>query len=241
MTSARRAIYRSSSPCMSRLSSTLLALAALLVGTAMPAAAEDVKVESDIEKAIYLIGVDFAQRLQPLYLTEAEVAIVARGLRDQVAGKAMPLDPQVYGPKLTSLQEERAKNALTIEAPKAAAYIEEQAKQPGAKQTESGLIFTEVSEGSGASPATGSKVSVHYTGTLRDGRVFDSSVTRGQPAEFVIGQVIKCWNEALPMMKVGSKARLVCPAAIAYGDGGVPGAIPPGAVLTFEVELLSVE
>jgi FKBP-type peptidyl-prolyl cis-trans isomerase len=236
MTSSRRTICHTPSH-----GSSLLALTAILVGAALPAAAKEVKVESDTEKAIYLIGVDFAQRLQPLYLTEAEVEIVARGLRDQVAGKAMQLDPQVYGPKLTTLQQERAKDALAAEAPKAAAYIAEQAKQPGAKTTESGLVFTEVSAGSGESPAAGSKVAVHYTGTLRDGRVFDSSVQRGQPAEFVIGQVIKCWNEALPMMKVGGKARLVCPASIAYGDGGVPGAIPPGAVLTFDVELLSVE
>ncbi len=217
----------------------LLALAAL-VAFAAPALAE-VKIESDTDKAIYLIGVDFAQRLQPLYLTDEEVQIIARGLRDQTAGNAMQLDPAVYGPKLTMLQEERAKAALLAEAPKAEAYIKAQAKASGAKQTSSGLIYTEVSAGSGKSPVDGSKVSVHYTGSLRDGTVFDSSVERGQPAEFVIGQVIKCWNEALPMMKSGGKAKLVCPAAIAYGDGGVPGAIPPGAVLTFEVELLSVE
>jgi FKBP-type peptidyl-prolyl cis-trans isomerase len=222
--------------------SSLLALAAIIAGSTLASSVQaEVKVESDTDKAIYLIGVDFAQRLQPLYLTDAEIEIIARGLRDQTAGKAMTLDPQVYGPKLTTLQEERAKGALAIEAPKAASYIAEQAKQSGAKTTESGLIFTEVGGGSGASPATGSKVKVHYTGTLRDGKVFDSSVTRGEPAEFVIGQVIKCWNEALPMMKVGGKARLVCPADIAYGEGGVPGAIPPGAVLTFDVELLSVE
>lgn len=224
-----------------RKSISLLALVAIIASLTASQALAQVKVETDTEKAIYLIGVDFGQRLQPLYLTDEEVQIIAKGLRDQTAGKAMQLDPAVYGPKLTALQEERAKKALAEEAPKAAAYIKEQAKQDGAKQTSSGLIFTEVEAGSGKSPSEGSKVSVHYTGTLRDGQVFDSSVARGQPAEFVIGQVIKCWNEALPMMKVGGKAKLVCPAEIAYGDGGVPGAIPPGAVLTFDVELLSVE
>ena len=219
----------------------LLALAVLVTFVAPARAQAQVKIESDTDKAIYLIGVDFGQRLQPLYLTDQEAQIIGQGLRDQIAGKAMQLDPAVYGPKLTMLQETRAKAALAAEAPKAEAYIKEQAKQSGAKQTSSGLIFTELAAGSGKSPAEGSKVSVHYTGTLRDGTVFDSSVERGQPAEFVIGQVIKCWNEALPMMKSGGKAKLVCPSAIAYGDGGVPGAIPPGAVLTFEVELLSVE
>ncbi len=218
----------------------LLGVALLAATTwALPATAE-VKVETDTEKAIYLIGVDFAARLQPLYLTDDEIDIIARGMRDARAGKAIQLDPAEYGPKLTTLQEERAKLALAEEAPKAAAYIEEQKKQPGAKQTESGLIYTETQAGTGASPAEGKSVTVHYTGTLRDGRVFDSSIARGEPAEFVIGQVIKCWNEALPMMKQGGKARLVCPSDIAYGDGGVPGAIPPGAVLTFDVELIAV-
>jgi FKBP-type peptidyl-prolyl cis-trans isomerase len=103
------------------------------------------------------------------------------------------------------------------------------------------MIMTRVAAGDGASPSIGSKVTVHYTGKLRDGTVFDSSIERGgPPAEFVIGKVIRCWNEALPLMKEGGKAKLVCPAEIAYGDTGIPGTIPPGAVLTFDVELVSV-
>ena len=82
---------------------------------------------------------------------------------------------------------------------------------------------------------------MHYTGTLTDGKVFDSSVKRGQPAEFPLNQVIKCWTEGLQKMKVGGKAKLVCPAAKAYGDRPPPGSkIPPGAVLQFEVELVSI-
>jgi FKBP-type peptidyl-prolyl cis-trans isomerase len=153
----------------------------------------------------------------------------------------MALDPAVYGPKLALLQEERAKNVLALEAPKATAYLDEQRKQPGAKELESGMIMTRVAAGDGASPSIGSKVTVHYTGKLRDGTVFDSSIERGgPPAEFVIGKVIRCWNQALPLMKEGGKAKLVCPAEIAYGDTGIPGTIPPGAVLTFDVELVSV-
>jgi FKBP-type peptidyl-prolyl cis-trans isomerase FkpA len=215
-------------------------LLAAVISTAS-AQAEPAKVESDQDKAIYLIGVDFSQRLQQLFLTQEEIEIIVRGLREGHAGKAMKLDPAVYGPKLALMQEERAKKALKLEEPKAAAYLEAERKKPGAKVLDSGLIYTEVSAGKGDNAVIGSKVKVHYTGTLRDGDVFDSSVERGTPAEFVLGQVIACWNEAIPRMKVGGKARLVCPADIAYGDTGVPGVIPPGAVLTFDVELLAVE
>lgn len=219
-----------------------LGLAALLAAATFSSTAQaEAEVDTDLDKAIYLIGVDFSRRLQQLFLTEDEVELIVRGLREGHAGKAMELDPTIYGPKLALMQEERAKNALALEAPKALAYIEAEKKKPGAEVTESGLVLTEVVVGDGASASVGSKVKVHYTGTLRNGDVFDSSVQRGTPAEFVIGQVIACWNEAIPKMKVGGKARLVCPSDIAYGDTGVPGVIPPGAVLTFDVELLGVD
>ena len=109
----------------------------------------------------------------------------------------------------------------------------------GAKTTESGLVYSEITAGDGASPGATDKVRVHYHGTLRDGSVFDSSVDRGQPAEFPLNRVIKCWTEGVAMMKVGGKSRLICPAAIAYGEQGRPG-IPGGAALTFEVELLEI-
>ena len=96
--------------------------------------------------------------------------------------------------------------------------------------------------GTGASPKASDVVSVHYHGTLPDGKVFDSSVQRGQPAEFAVNQVIPCWTEGVQHMKVGEKAKLVCPSDIAYGDAGTPdGTIPPGATLVFEVELLGIK
>jgi FKBP-type peptidyl-prolyl cis-trans isomerase len=220
---------------------TAFGLLAAATFTSSAQAEQPAKVDTDTDKAIYLIGVDFSQRLQQLFLTQEEIEIIVRGLREGHAGTAMQLDPSVYGPKLALLQEERAKSALKLEEPKATAYLAAERKKKGAKELDSGLIFTELSAGSGGQAAMGSKVKVHYTGTLRDGKVFDSSVERGTPAEFVIGQVIPCWNEAIPMMKVGGKARLVCPSEIAYGDAGVPGVIPPGAVLTFDVELIAVE
>ena len=105
--------------------------------------------------------------------------------------------------------------------------------------TDSGLVFTEITAGTGASPAATDTVKVHYHGTFRDGRVFDSSVDRGEPAQFALNGVIPCWTEGVQRMKVGGKSRLVCPSDIAYSDQGRPG-IPGGAALVFQVELLEI-
>jgi FKBP-type peptidyl-prolyl cis-trans isomerase FkpA len=104
--------------------------------------------------------------------------------------------------------------------------------------TASGLVYQSLKEGSGASPAATDTVRVNYRGTFMDGREFDSS--KGQPVEFPLNRVIKCWTEGVQLMKPGGKARLTCPAAIAYGEKGAGGVIPPNATLQFEVELLSV-
>ena len=105
----------------------------------------------------------------------------------------------------------------------------------------SGLEYRLLKIGSGPSPAASDVVRVHYRGTFPDGREFDSSIARGQPAEFPLNRVIKCWTEGVQKMKVGGKAKLVCPPAIAYGERGTPGGpIPPNATLIFEIELLDI-
>jgi FKBP-type peptidyl-prolyl cis-trans isomerase FkpA len=115
------------------------------------------------------------------------------------------------------------------------------AAEPGAVVTASGLVFRSLKDGSGASPAATDVVKVHYRGTFPDGKEFDSSLKRGQPAEFPLNRVIKCWTEGVQKIKVGGKAKLTCPSAIAYGERGTPGGpIPPNAVLQFEVELLGI-
>jgi FKBP-type peptidyl-prolyl cis-trans isomerase FkpA len=126
--------------------------------------------------------------------------------------------------------------ALAQNDPLAAAAAER-----GAVVTPSGLVYRVEKEGTGASPAATDTVKVHYRGTFPDGREFDSSYKRKQPASFPLNRVIKCWTEGLQLMKVGGKSKLTCPAAIAYGDKGAGGGeIPPGAVLRFEVELLAI-
>ncbi|MDE2415958.1 MAG: FKBP-type peptidyl-prolyl cis-trans isomerase [Comamonadaceae bacterium] len=106
--------------------------------------------------------------------------------------------------------------------------------------TGSGLVFESIKEGSGKAPQATDTVKVHYRGSLADGKEFDSSYKRGEPTEFPLNRVIPCWTEGLQRMKPGGKARLTCPAAIAYGARGAGGVIPPNATLHFEVELLSV-
>ena len=114
------------------------------------------------------------------------------------------------------------------------------AKEPGALDTPSGQVYRSLKDGSGASPTAADTVKVHYRGTFPDGREFDSSYKRNEPAQFPLGGVIPCWTEGVQRMKVGGKARLTCPAAIAYGERGAGGTIPPNATLHFEVELLDI-
>jgi FKBP-type peptidyl-prolyl cis-trans isomerase FkpA len=114
------------------------------------------------------------------------------------------------------------------------------AKEPGAKVTASGLVYRSLQEGQGASPMATDKVKVHYRGTFPDGKEFDSSYKRNQPIDFPLNGVIACWTEGVQLMKVGGKAKLTCPPAIAYGVRGAGGVIPPNATLQFEVELIAI-
>jgi len=114
------------------------------------------------------------------------------------------------------------------------------AKEAGAVTTPSGLVFVSLKEGTGAQPKVTDKVRVHYRGTLPDGKEFDSSYARNEPAEFPLTRVIPCWTEGVQKIKVGGKAKLVCPPSIAYGQRGAGGVIPPNATLQFEVELLGI-
>jgi len=111
---------------------------------------------------------------------------------------------------------------------------------PAPVTTPSGLIYRSLKEGSGANPTASDVVKVHYRGTLVDGKEFDSSYKRNEPAEFPLNRVIPCWTEGVQRMKVGGKAKLTCPPAIAYGHRGAGGVIPPNATLDFEIELLDI-
>ena len=113
-------------------------------------------------------------------------------------------------------------------------------KEQGAQVTKSGLVYRSLKDGTGGSPAATDRVKVHYKGTFPDGKEFDSSYKRNEPTEFPLNGVIPCWTEGVQLMKTGGKAKLTCPSAIAYGQRGAGGVIPPNATLVFEIELLAI-
>jgi len=190
------------------------------------------------EKTLYTLGLMLGRNLPAWSLTPAEMAVVTRGMTDMATGGTQLVDLNTYMPKVQQMSKDRATARAAAEKAKSEPFIAAAAKEPGAVTSPTGLVYRSLQEGTGAAPALTDLVKVHYTGTLIDGKVFDSSVQRGQPAEFPLNGIIPCWTEGLQKMKVGGKAKLVCPASIAYGDQGRPGVIPPGATLVFDVELL---
>jgi FKBP-type peptidyl-prolyl cis-trans isomerase len=203
-------------------------------------ASESVELSTDDEKTIYALGLALARELDPFDLTEAEIGPLQAGLRDGVLGRPAKVDLVDQGPQIQSLAKARLAAASEQETKASESFLTEAAAAPGAQKLESGLVYLEVAPGSGPSPTSSDTVKVHYHGTLRDGSVFDSSVERGTPAQFPLAGVIPCWTEGVQKMKVGGKARLICPSEIAYGERGAPPKIPPGAALAFEVELLEI-
>jgi len=197
---------------------------------------------TDEEKALYALGAAIGQQAcRPLRLNDAEIAMLQAGLAAGARGEKPQYELSAFQGQLQKLAESRAEVAASEEKEKSKAFREQAAAAEGAVKTDSGLVFRTVTAGSGKTPGPESTVSVHYRGTLTDGTEFDSSIKRGQPVEFRVGQVIPCWQEALQRMKVGEKAEIVCPAEIAYGNQGSAPAIPPGATLVFEVELLGIK
>jgi len=194
--------------------------------------AKPVEPTTDDQKAVYSIGLLISKQLKGFELTPEELALVQKGLADGIGNAPTTVKPEDYLPKIQQLQLTRAAAAGT-------AYLDKAAKETGATKTASGIVIKHNVVGTGAQPKATDNVKVHYEGKLVDGTVFDSSIQRGQPIDFGLDGVIPCWTEGVQTMKVGGKAKLVCPANLAYGEQGRPG-IPPNAVLVFDVELIAI-
>jgi len=199
--------------------------------------------ETPAQIVSYLIGRQVGDQLKTNQFPDFDIDGVAKGIKDTFAEAEMPLsEEQIEGAyKVIQEQMQVIQEKAAVEGQKEGAdFLAENAKKDGIITLESGLQYEVMVEGKGDKPSKESTVRTHYHGTFIDGKVFDSSVDRGQPAEFPVGGVIAGWTEALQLMAEGSKWRLFIPSDLAYGPQGSQGAIPPHSALVFEVELLNI-
>jgi FKBP-type peptidyl-prolyl cis-trans isomerase FkpA len=206
--------------------------------TAPGGASAPVQIETEDQKTLYALGLLLGRNVEPFALSADELAIVEAGLRDAVNGSNPQVDINTYGPKVNEMAQKRLASGAEDTKKKGQEFAENVAKEKGATKTDSGVVIRTITAGAGPSPTADDVVKVHYEGKLIDGTVFDSSIQRGEPTEFPLKGVVPCWTEALQKMKKGEKAQVVCPSSVAYGDRGAPPDIPPGATLSFEIELL---
>jgi FKBP-type peptidyl-prolyl cis-trans isomerase FkpA len=215
-----------------------LALVTALLGIPLAARAQALKTEDD--KTLYAIGYITGERVGVLQLKPNEVKIVEQGFRDGASGAKSKVEVEQRQDAINKFAQARSSAAAEKEKTASKDFLAKAEKEKGAQKLPSGLIIRVTRPANGPSPKETDKVKVNYEGRLINGTVFDSSYKRGQPAEFPLNGVIKCWTEGVQKMHVGEEAELVCPSDIAYGDRGHPPTIPGGATLIFKVELLGI-
>ena len=227
---------------------TGLALTTLLSGCNQQATAEDaVKLDNDTNKASYAIGIQMGSQMAPLADMLNQDAIMM-GFKDSIAGKEPQLSMedmqavmQTFQQTVMEQQQAKQQEAAGANAAAGEKFLSENKAKEGVKTTDSGLQYKVITEGTGDTPAETDTVVTHYTGTLINGEVFDSSYKRNSPATFPVNGVIPGWTEALQLMKVGSKWKLFIPAELAYGEQGAGANIGPNEVLIFDIELLEIK
>ncbi|MFM2040606.1 MAG: hypothetical protein RLZZ493_1195 [Bacteroidota bacterium] len=196
----------------------------------------------DINAVSYCIGLSVADSLMQQELGGINPTVMAEAITAVFNGEMSKYSPEEANGIIQAYLQEVTASKFEVYKAEGEAFLAENAKKEGVHATESGLQYEIIEAGNGAKPVATDTVKVHYHGTLIDGTVFDSSVTRGMPATFGVHQVIKGWTEALQLMPVGSKYRLYIPQDLAYGAQPHPGgAIKPFMALIFDVELISIE
>jgi FKBP-type peptidyl-prolyl cis-trans isomerase FkpA len=215
------------------------ALALLFAGLALPVFAAGPKPETEEQKVLYAIGSAMTRTTERMELTEAEVEELLKGLSDGLAGKARMEKPEEFGPLFESFVATRMEEIGKREKTAADAFLAEAAGAQGATKAENGMVFLEQAAGAGEPPKVDDIIEVHYVGSLRDGKVFDSSRERGAPETIQLANTIECWKQALPKMRPGGRALVTCPSEIAFGERGTD-TVRPGAALRFEIELIKV-
>tara|TARA_R110000737_G_scaffold112842_1_gene146006 strand:- start:466 stop:1089 length:624 start_codon:yes stop_codon:yes gene_type:complete len=201
------------------------------------------KLETIEQRVSYGVGRQLGDQLRNNPFKDFDVSAVQAGLADAIANAASQVSDEdlneafgIVSQKMQELEQAEAKE----KSAEGEAFLVENAKREEVTVTESGLQYEVLATGDGEKPTAASTVRTHYHGTFINGDIFDSSVDRGQPAEFPVGGVIAGWTEALQLMTEGSKWRLYVPYSLAYGERGSQGAIPPYATLVFDVELLAI-
>ena len=230
----------SASQIRSTLLFAVLATALSACTPEQPDSGSEIFLETEDDKTIYAMGVNLARNMDHLPLSKAEQELLRAGFSDGIEKRDPLVDTVRYGRRAEGLFARRNADLAQGESEAAEAFLAEAAAAEGAVRSDSGLVMVVLSPGEGPSPAPTDRVRVHYHGTLRDGTVFDSSVVREEPVVLSLNGVIPCWTEALQKMRTGEKARITCPAQIAYGDQGAPPLIKPGAALAPQVELLEI-
>lgn len=214
---------------------------ALALAVPAPLLAQSAEPKTPDQKALYAIGTGMARDLLKLKVTPEELRFLLSGIQDHYAKKArVDIGEEEVSKNIQRFQRERTQAAMQEEDKASKRFLADAAKEKGAKKLSSGLIYVELKAGQGKQPQATDQVRVTYRGTLRDGTVFDEVRDPSQAAEFQLGKVIPCWQQAIEQMKPGGKARFTCPAEMAYGDRGVAPLIEPFATLQFEVELLEI-
>jgi FKBP-type peptidyl-prolyl cis-trans isomerase FkpA len=198
------------------------------------------KPATDEQKTLYALGMSVGRQVAQFDLSREELEYVKAGLEAQVLGTEAAVEMQTYGPKLSEMARNRSQARAAKEKEKSQAFLEKAKQESGVTALPSGILIKIEKEGQGASPTDKDTVKVHYKGTLINGKEFDSSYSRNEPATFPLGGVVPCWREGLQKLKVGAKARIICPSDLAYGDRGAGPMIPGGAALIFDVELMEI-